>query len=164
MTNDLQVIPYRDIDNMDLNTAVLQLDKNIPNIGQGVSDDDFFHPTCHINPTLIHKIERGEFVELEKLLPKDRSKLGRGSNDDNRLEWVHRDGGSFLVPAQRDGKIGSFRRWEQAFRAYATIYCGANPHRAKEIWQYITVINTAATSCLWDSGIMSIIMTLPLGI
>ena len=39
-----------------------------------------------------------------------------------------------------------FRHWEQAFRAYATIYCGANPKRSKEIWQYITVINTAATS------------------
>ena len=38
-----------------------------------------------------------------------------------------------------------FRHWEQAFRAYATIYWGANPKRSKEIWQYITVINTAAT-------------------
>ena len=31
------------------------------------------------------------------------------------------------------------------------IYCGANPHRSKEIWQYITVINTAASSYLWDN-------------
>ena len=51
----------------------------------------------------------------------------------------------------RDSKIASFRRWEQAFRAYATIYCGANPHRAKGIWQYITVINTAAMSYQWDN-------------
>ena len=41
-------------------------------IGSGLSDDDFFHLTCHIEPSLIHKIEKGEFVELEKLLPKDR--------------------------------------------------------------------------------------------
>ena len=115
----------------------------IPDIGSGVSDDDFFHLTCHIDPNLIHKIEKGEFVELEKLLPKE--KLGSGSNE-NRLEWVHRDAGTFLVPAQRDSKITSFCRWEQAFRAYATIYCGANPQRSKEIWQYITVINTAASS------------------
>ena len=121
---------------------------NLLNIGSGVSDDDFFHLTCHIEPNLIHKIEKGEFVELEKLLPKD--KLG-GSKDDNRLEWVQRDGCTFLVPAQRDGKIGSFRRWEQAFRAYVTIYCGANPHRSKEIWQYITVINTAASSYTWEN-------------
>ena len=118
------------------------------NIGSGVSDDDFFHLTCHIEPNLIHKIKQGEFIELEKLLPKD--KLARNS-DENRLEWVQQDGGTFLVPAQKDGKINSFRRWEQAFRAYATIYCGANPHRAKEIWQYITVINTAASAYLWDN-------------
>ena len=62
-----------------------------------------------------------------------------------------KDGGTFLVLANKDNKIGSFRRWEQAFRAYATIYCGANPQRSKEIWQYITVINTAAASYLWDN-------------
>ena len=121
---------------------------HIPNIGTGVSDDNFFHLTCHIDPLLIHKIERGEFVELEKLLPKD--KLG-GKQEENRLEWVQRDGGTFLVPAQKDSKISSFRHWEQVFRAYATIYCGANPHRSKEIWRYITVINTAAGSYLWDN-------------
>ena len=60
-------------------------DMQILNIGAGVSDDDFFHLTCHIDPNLIHKIEKGEFVELEKLLPKD--KLGR-SGEENRLEWV----------------------------------------------------------------------------
>ena len=103
---------------------------SLMNIGCGVSDDDFFHLTCHIEPSLIHKIEKGEFVELEKLLPKD--KIGR-SAEENRLEWVQHDGGTFLVPAQWDNKIGRFRRWEQAFRAYATIYCSANPHRAKEI-------------------------------
>ena len=112
------------------------------NIGAGVSDDDFFHLTCHIEPSLIHKIEKGEFVELEKLLPK--GKLGK--NEENRLEWVQSDGGTFLVPAQKDNTISSFQRWEQAFRAYATIYCGANPQRSKEIWQYIMVINTAASS------------------
>lgn len=78
-------------------------------------------------------------------------KLGKAGGDENRLEWVHRDGGTFLVPAQRDSKITNFRRWEQAFRAYATIYCGANPHRSKEIWQYITVINTAASAYTWDN-------------
>ena len=120
----------------------------IVDIGSGVSDDDFFHLTCHIEPSLIHKIEKGEFVELEKLLPKD--KLG-GKMEENHLELVQRDGGTYLVLMQRDNKIGSFRKWEQAFRAYATIYCGANPQRAKEIWQYITVINTAASSFLWDN-------------
>ena len=82
---------------------------NMLDIGKGVSDDDFFHLTCHIEPNLIHKIEKGEYVELEKLLPKD--KVGK-SGEENHLEWVQRDGGTFLVPAQCDGKIGSFRKWE----------------------------------------------------
>ena len=56
---------------LDLNNGTI-----IPEIGKGVSDDDFFHLTCFIEPSLIHKIEKGEFVELDKLLPKDRN----GSN------------------------------------------------------------------------------------
>ena len=131
----------------DLMGGVQLMSQNIPNIGSGVSDDDFFHLTCHIDPSLIHKIEKGEFIELEKLLPKD--KMGK-NGDENRLEWVHRDGNTFLVPAGKDTKISSFHKWEQAFRAYATIYCGA-PHRSKEIWQYITVINTVASSYIWDN-------------
>ena len=101
----------------------------------------------HIDPNLIHKIEKGEFVELEKLLPKD--KYTR--QDESRLEWVQRDGGTFLVPAHRDAKIGSFRCWERTFRAYATIYCGANPHCSKSIWQYILVINTTASAYIWEN-------------
>ena len=71
----------------------IQPQSNIPNIGSGVSDDDFFHLTCHIDPSLIHKIEKGEFIELEKLLPKDKI---NSKTEESRLEWVQRDGGTFL--------------------------------------------------------------------
>ena len=33
-------------------------------------DDEFFHLTCHIDNVMRNKIERGDYVELEKLLPK----------------------------------------------------------------------------------------------
>ena len=123
-----------------------------PPIEQGISDDDFFHLMCHVNPTLFKKIEAGEFVDLDKLLPKERlSGLGSKISDENRMEWVQRDRGTYLVPANRDSRINGFRKWEQAFRVYATIYCGANPQRAKEIWQYISVINTAANAYQWDN-------------
>ena len=82
-------------------------DISIMNIGSGVSDDDFFHLTCHIEPSFIHKIKKGEYVELEKLLPKD--KVGARNVEENRLEWVQRDGGTYLVLAQRDNKIAGFR-------------------------------------------------------
>ena len=94
----------------------------------GMTDDDFFHLTCHVEPGIQTKIERGEYVELEKLLPKDK----RRKSDRNLLEWVQNEGSTFLSPmADRDNKISNFHIWEQAFRVYATIYCGANPHRSK---------------------------------
>ena len=118
--------------------------------GAGLSDNDFFHLTCHIDPNLRSKIEQGAYVDLEKLLPKD--KVKNRISDDTRLEWVHRNGGTFLVPANdRENKINGIRHWDQAFRVYATIYCGANPQRSREIWHYVSVINTATASYAWDN-------------
>ena len=115
-----------------------------------VSDDDFFHLSCHMETALRQKIEAGEYVDLEKLLPRDRTK--RLTNGETRFEWVNRDSGTFLVPtSERELKINSVRCWDQAFRIYATIYCGANPTRSQEIWQYVSVINTAAASYMWDN-------------
>ena len=121
--------------------------------GCGLSDDELFHLTCHIDKNTQDKIEHGDFVDLEKLVPKDRLFGGSSGDGSPRLEWVQKDGQTFLTPANSDKniKITSFRKWEQAFRMYATIYCGANPSRAREIWQYISVINTAASSYVWDN-------------
>ena len=59
---------------------------------------------------------------------------------------------TFLAPAKdRDSQINGIRRWEQAFRIYAAIYCSANPTRSGEIWQYIHTINSAASTYQWDS-------------
>ena len=120
----------------------------VQNIGTGLSDDDFFHLTCHIEPSLVAKIEKGEFVQLDKLLTKEK----KHASEDNRMEWIHSEGSTFLAPvADRANRITNFRRWEQAFRVYATIYCGANPSRSREIWQYVSVISTASSSYQWDN-------------
>ena len=113
------------------------------------SDDDFFHLICHVEPALISKIEKGEFVDLEKLLPRDKF----GSRPiEQKLQWVSNEDGAFLTPMMdKTAKINSFRKWEQAFRVYATVYCGANPTRSKEIWQYVSVISTAASSFVSDN-------------
>ena len=85
--------------------------EQIIKVGQGVSDDDFFHLMCHVDPNLIRKIEAGEFVDLDKLLPREKlSGNGGRQSDENRLEWVHRDGDMFLVPANKESKINGFRR------------------------------------------------------
>ena len=68
------------------------------------------------------------------------------------MEWVSKDGMTYLDPvSDKDAKITGIRKWDQAFRVYAALYCGANPHRACEIWQYIYVINSAASSLQWDN-------------
>ena len=55
------------------------------------NDDDFFYVTCHVDNVLRAKIEAGEYVELEQLLPKDNS-VGMGctmNGDDNFMQLVN---------------------------------------------------------------------------
>ena len=111
-------------------------------------DDEFFHLTCHIDSNLKSKIEKGEFVDLERLLPKTRAQI---VSEDQKMQFVNRDGASFWIPADRESKINGIRKWDQAFRIYAAIYSKHNPNRAAEIWQYIHVINTAAASYTWEN-------------
>ena len=108
-------------------------------------DDRFFHVTCHIDDGLKAKIESGEYVDLEKLLLKVRAR------NENKLDLVYKDGHSYFIPAPSESKINGIRKLEQAFRVYAAIYSQANPQRAAEIWQYVHVINTAASSFVWDN-------------
>ena len=89
-------------------------------------------------------------MDLEKLLINDKFK--RKSVDEDRLEFVQREGHTFLAPiSERESKINGIRRWEQAFRVYASIFCRANPQRSDEIWQYIHSINTATANFIWDN-------------
>ena len=119
---------------------------------EGMSDNDFFHLTCHIDGSLQEKIEKDEYVNLEKLLPRGKAGTGSAAPAEGRLEWIVHDGATYLAPVtNKDSKITGVRKWEQAFRIYATIYCGANPNRSKEIWQYMSVINSAASAYSWDN-------------
>ena len=110
------------------------------------TDDEFFHITCHLDPAIRSKIEKGEFVDLDKLLPKERY----DSRQEGRVDLVHKDGQTYFRAHEKDNKITGIRKWEQAFRVYAAVYSMANPQRAGEIWQYVYIINTAAASYIWD--------------
>ena len=113
--------------------------------GCGMSDDEFFHLTCHIDKGMCEKIERGEYIELEKLLLKERGGIPNpgGVDSSSRLEWIYKEGHTYLVPvSDKANRISNFHKWEQAF---------CNPTRSKEIWQYISVINTASASYVWDN-------------
>ena len=128
-----------------------RIDSNIELLRKLDNDDDFFHTSCHIETTLKLKIEQGEFVDLDKLLPIDKGAGGVSMAQDNRLGLVYEDGEAFLAPAKKVNKINSFRKWDTAFRVYSTIYSEANPHRASELLQYVQVIHLAASNNPWDN-------------
>ena len=70
--------------------------------------DEFFHITCHVDPSLKPKIGRGEFVDLEKLFVKDQF---RHRTDDGRLEWYRsKECGTYLAPTERETKINGLRK------------------------------------------------------
>ena len=56
------------------------------------TDDDFFHVTCHVDATLKAKIAKGEFVDLDRLLPKSRVQLMYGS--ESEIEVIKKNGAS----------------------------------------------------------------------
>ena len=109
-------------------------------------DDEFFHVTCHIESGLKSKIARGDFIDLEQLLSKEKTM----SYDESKVELVSKGGHTFFKPI-RETQINGLRKWEQAFRVYAAIYTDANPERSGEIWQYMHTINVAASSFHWDN-------------
>ena len=111
-------------------------------------DDKFFHLTCHVDQAVKQKIELGQFVDLDCLLPRTKMQI---MNDEQRMHFVNMDGATYWVPVDRENKITGIRWWDQAFRVYAAIYCKANPARSGEIWQYIYIINSAAASYNWEN-------------
>ena len=89
-------------------------------------------------------------MDLEQLLPKPKV-YSSGANS-NAAQLIFKDRHPyFMNPADRDRKITGVRRWEQAFRVYAAIYSNANPLRSAEIWQYVYIINKAASSFIWSN-------------
>ena len=129
------------------------LDREILFLRNFDQDDEFFHVTSQIDPGLRSKIERGEFVELERLLPHDR--YSRGGNDDlnKQLYQLITQGTNNYIdpPSVKNRKINNIRKWDQAFRVFAATYTHANPERASEIWQYVYIIHTTAAANPWDN-------------
>ena len=50
--------------------------QNVPvgKMGTQLTDNDFFHLVCHVDANMRQKIKKGQFVDLEKLLPHDKLK------------------------------------------------------------------------------------------
>ena len=116
---------------------------------QSSNDDEFFYTNCHIDETIRDKIKKGGFVELEKLLVR---RKGMKPRNEHKVDIVSKDGVTSITSTEdKETKITSVHKWDQAFRVYATIYTKENPHRGSEIWQYIDTIHRAAKTFYWDS-------------
>ena len=71
----------------------ITIDKNIELLRKLDNNDDFFHVSCHIESNMREKIERGDFVDLEALLPKEKSAGGISMNENLGRIGIFQEGG-----------------------------------------------------------------------
>ena len=68
-----------------------------------IDDDNFTHISSHVDESIVKKIQRGEFVELSKLLKKSKYASGLADEPDKyRLEIVKKDGHTYYAPSEVD--------------------------------------------------------------
>ena len=112
-------------------------------------DDKFLHVTCHIDESIKLKIKKCEYVELEKLLPKQHM---CGYGEENRVGVFNKEGETYFAPLpEKKGKIWNVGQWDKAFRVFTAIYTEEHPQRTIELMQYVQCIHHAATKYKWDN-------------
>ena len=112
-----------------------------------LTDENFLVVGSHVDQNMVEKIQKGEYVDFSKLLPRDRILV----HEDQRLEMVIRDGQTFYVPVNEGVVINGFPKWEQAFRVFSNIYTKYNPSRSSELIEYNHIIHTIAMSYTWEN-------------
>ena len=72
-------------------------------------DEEFFQYSAHIDNVLMAKIERGEYMDLARLLLKQKV-----LHNDGCLNMIEKDGVSFLQPVSEKDihQINNLRCWE----------------------------------------------------
>lgn len=107
-----------------------------------MTDDAFFQFSAHVDKATCEKIAKGEFVELGKLLIKDKLE------DDNRMEIVNKDGRSYFVLASEKDipTINSYLKWEKAFDVYMGIYT-TYIHIGMQKWSNISTTSNQFLFC-----------------
>ena len=111
-------------------------------------DNDYQMVDTHLDESLKRKILNLEYVDFARLL-KNRS----NREDDSRLEFVNKNGMTFLSPvSDREGlQISSHGRWEQAFRVFSNVLTTKFPHKAPELLQYAHTISTVSSAYIWEN-------------
>ena len=131
-------------------------DIQIPDVFNG---SEFYHSVLvdeqyvlvenHVDEVTRRCIVASEFIDLARLLPRDRVQM----QQDNHMEMVNRNGHTYWVPAtDKDvAAINNYGKWQQAFRVFSTIYVEAHPNKAKELMQYSHVIFLASLTFAWEN-------------
>ena len=112
-------------------------------------DDDYSVLGNHLDSSLRKKIVEHEYVDFSRLLPRDKVR----SESDNRLEMVNQNGKTYWVPySDRDNiSIGSYHKWDLAFRVFSNVYTSVHPSRATKLLQYQHLIFSASQNYIWDN-------------
>ena len=108
-----------------------------------LNDNEFYHFSLH-GKKLRRKIEKGSYVDLAKLIRKNRSVANK---NENGVELISKEGRSYLMPAANTDNpvINLFGKLDQAFRVYTGIYTKANPHRGHDLIQHFPMQHTGGS-------------------
>ena len=112
-------------------------------------DQNYSAISSYLDDMTRDKIRKGEFVDFERLLPRERSHV-----NENKMELIFKGGQTYFVPAadrELNGGITNFHRWEQAFRVYSNIYATAHPGRSVELIKYNEVNCTTSSAYTWEN-------------
>ena len=112
-------------------------------------DEDYQMIDAHLDETLKKKIWNFEYIDLSRLLNKSRN-VGE---ETQHLGIINRGGVSYLTPVvdKESINIGSYWRWDQAFRIYSNVLTTRYPYKAPELYQYNHTIHAAATTYVWKN-------------
>ncbi len=106
----------------------------------------------HVDFPIIKKIIRGEFVELDRLLPPTLEEIQRKSKKLGTMAY-DKDDGRFLVDKEWDSnQIKGFNQWSQAFDIFSSIYCISHPDERFDLLAYVRIIRKASQSMTGKVG------------
>lgn len=106
--------------------------------------------SSHLDESTKLRIQKGEFLELHKLVFKDKA----GEVEQGKVKVTNVDGDTYYIPPSSESNsciISNFRQWKRCFRIYAEVYATANPSRAGDISQYMDSIETASGLYTWEN-------------
>lgn len=103
----------------------------------------------HVDDAMVAHIISGDFIELKDLVPKSRPFHFRASQPEMKL--INVKGKQRWVEEEDTQVLSSYKKWEEAFEIYASIYVRGHPHHADELYDYKYSIRDAAATYVWEN-------------